>query len=98
MTIKVVIMKLASVKEFRDRATTLLHSSEPVLITRRGKAAGLYVPLDEIDSLPLELRKELQMANAESVRHSLKQRGYSEEDILEDFENFRQRRKTSRRR
>jgi len=98
MVMKVVTMRLTSVKEFRDRATALLKSKEPLLITRRGKAAGLYLPLQQVDSLPLELRREFQLAIAESIRRSLKKRGVSEEEILEDFERFRRRRRAGRRR
>lgn len=98
MVMKVVTMKLTSVKEFRDRATILLRSQEPLLITRRGKVAGLYLPLTDANSLPLELRRELQLAIAEAVRRSLQERGFTEEEILEDFERFRERRKTGRRR
>lgn len=82
-------MRLATVKEFRDKATAMLHSTDPILITRHGKAAGLYIPLEDVDSLPLELRKELQTAIAESVRRSLEAKGITEEEILEDFERFR---------
>jgi PHD/YefM family antitoxin component YafN of YafNO toxin-antitoxin module len=98
MTIWVTTMRLVSVKEFRDRATVLLRSADPVLITRRGKAAGLYLPLDEVASLPLELRRELHLAIAESIRRSLQKAGVTEEEILEDFKRFQRRRKAGRRR
>lgn len=91
-------MRLTSIREFRDRATVLLRSAEPLLITRRGKAAGLYLPLTDADSLPLELRRELQLAIAEAVRNSLKERGFTEEEIVEDFERFRKERRKARRR
>lgn len=62
MAIKVTTMKIATVKEFRNRATKLLRSVEPLLITRHGKAAGLYIPLSDAEALPFELRKELQQS------------------------------------
>ncbi len=82
-------MKTASVKEFRDRATKFLRGSEPLLITRRGKAAGLYLPLSATDDLPFELRKELQLTLARAVRQALEEKGIAEEEILEDFERSR---------
>jgi PHD/YefM family antitoxin component YafN of YafNO toxin-antitoxin module len=80
---------MTTVKEFRDQATKLLRGSEPLLITRRGKAAGLYLPLDETQDLPLELRKELQVSLARSVRQALEEKGITEEEILEGFERSR---------
>jgi len=82
-------MRTTTVKEFRDQATKLLRGSEPLLITRRGKAAGLYLPLGETQDLPLELRKELQVSLARSVRQALEEKGITEEEILEGFERSR---------
>jgi len=79
-------MRTTTVKEFRDQATKLLRGSELLLITRRGKAAGLYLPLEETQDLPLELRKELQVSLASSVRQALEEKGITEEEILEGFE------------
>jgi len=81
-------MKITTVKEFRDKATFMFKSLEPVLITRRGKAAGLYFPLQG-DSIPFDLRMDLQATIANLVKESLEKKGISEEDILEDFEAFR---------
>lgn len=86
-------MKIATVREFRDLATTFLRSKEPVLVTRRGKAAGVFLPLTNPGDLPLELRKEIQTALAESVREALEEKGIAEEEVLADFEGFRKRRK-----
>lgn len=88
MVTGVVMMKIATVKEFRDKATVMLRSTEPVLIMRRGRVAGFFLPA-EGESLPLELRRDLQMAIAEVVRKNLQARGFSEESILRDFEKFR---------
>ena len=82
-------MRTTTVKEFRDQATKLLRGSELLLITRRGKAAGLYLPLGETQDLPLELRKELQVSLARSVRQALEEKGITEEEILEGFERSR---------
>lgn len=63
-------MKIVGVKEFRDNATMLLRGKEPVLITRHGRPAGIYAPLDG-GELPLELREELFRLVTERVRQSL---------------------------
>jgi PHD/YefM family antitoxin component YafN of YafNO toxin-antitoxin module len=82
-------MRTTTVKEFRDQATKLLRGSEPLLITRRGKAAGLYLPLEQTQDLPFELRKELQVSLARSVRQAMEEKGITEEEILEGFERSR---------
>jgi len=82
-------MRMTTVKEFRDQATKLLRGSEPLLITRRGKAAGLYIPLEETQDLPFELRKELQLSLARSVRQAMEEKGLTEEEVLEGFERSR---------
>lgn len=88
-------MKVTTVKEFRDKASSMFKSHEPLLITRHGKVAGLYLPLDEVDQFPFELRKELQRVLACSVRQGLEERSLSQEEILEDFARFRKQTKHS---
>ena len=51
-------MKITTVREFRDKATGLLKSTEPVLITRRGRMAGIFFPSLE-GAFPLDLKREL---------------------------------------
>jgi hypothetical protein len=88
MAIEVVMMRIATVKDFRDNTTKMFRSTEPVLITRKGKVAGFFIPF-EGEMLPLELKKELQLAIAEMIKKNLQAEGLSEEDILEDFEKTR---------
>ena len=49
-------MRISSVREFRDRATSLLRSDDPILITRRGRVAGIFLPWREA-SLPVDLKR-----------------------------------------
>jgi len=88
MTIGVTTMRIVGIKEFRDSATKLLKESAPVLIVRRSKVAGVYVPLDDGD-LNLELRRDMQLALAQKIQASLKAKGLTEQDILGDFEATR---------
>ena len=87
-------MKITTVKEFRDHATKLLRGPDLLLITRRGRAAGLYLPLSHTEELSFELRKELQQTLARSVRQALEEKELTEEEILADFEHFRSARRS----
>lgn len=89
MTTWVITMQLATVKEFRDRATQFLRSRDPVLITRRGKPAGVFISLESGEAFPLDLRKEILAAITARVRESLAERGLTEGAVLDDFEAFR---------
>lgn len=78
-----------SVKEFRDHATQVLRSPGPVMVTRHGKPAGLYIPL-ESESLTPELRDVVIEMIGQYAQARLKASGVTEEEILEDFESTRQ--------
>jgi len=81
-------MRVVGVREFRDDVTKLLKERVPVLIMRRSKVAGVYVPLDDGD-LSLELRRDMQLTLAQKIQASLKAKGLTEQDILDDFEATR---------
>jgi hypothetical protein len=85
------------VREFRDNATGLLRSRTPILVTRRGRLAGIFFPRPEI-TLPIELKRELYEMLSRDVASQLKKRKTSEGDILEDFEASRKKRRAARRR
>jgi hypothetical protein len=93
----VTTMKISSVREFRDRATGLLRSKDPVLVTRRGRLAGIFFPCPG-DSLPLELKRELFGMLSHAVAVQIKRRGLKEEELLADFERWRKARRAARRR
>ncbi len=91
-------MKISTVREFRDHATGLLRSKDPILVTRRGRLAGVFFPCPEA-SLPIELKRELFSVLSSEVRRQIKKRGLSEEEVVADFESWRKsRRETGRRR
>ena len=90
-------MRISTVREFRDNATGLLRSKDPILVTRRGRLAGVFFPRPEA-TLPIELKHELfAMLCAEVARH-LKKRGLAAEEILADFGSWRKSRRETRRR
>ncbi len=91
-------MKISTVREFRDNATGLLRSKDPILVTRRGRLAGVFFPRPEA-TLPIELKRELFSVLASEVRRQIKKRGLREEEVVADFESWRKsRRETGRRR
>lgn len=91
-------MRISTVREFRDHATGFLRSRDPILVTRRGRLAGVFFPWPEA-SLPMELKRELFSVLAAEVRRQIKKRGLTEEEVVADFESWRKgRRETGRRR
>ena len=85
-------MKIATVREFRDKATQMFRSEEPILVLRRGEIAGLYFPYPH-KTLPVELKRQLFEEITRSVAERLAKVGLKEEEILEDFEAFQARRR-----
>ena len=90
-------MRISTVREFRDNATGLLRSKAPILITRRGRLAGIFFPRPEV-TLPLEFKRELYSILSADVARQLKKRGLTEGAILDDFARWRKRRRAARRR
>ena len=91
-------MKISTVRQFRDNATGYLRSKDPILVTRRGRLAGVFFPHPEA-SLPIELKRELFAVLSSEVARQIKKRGVKEEEIVADFQSWRKRkRETGRRR
>lgn len=91
-------MKVANVKDFKDGATRLLRGKVPILVTRRGRLAGVFFPTPG-DSLPIELKREIFPLLVSQISRDLKRRGGRESDVLADFAAWRtHRRETGRRR
>lgn len=76
-------MIVAGVREFREKATKLLRSEEPILIVRRGKVAGLYFPYPS-GTLPVEFKRELFFTLTDDIRRRLQRAGIKEENLLEN--------------
>jgi len=90
-------MRISSVREFRDKATGLLRSKTPILVTRHGRLAGIFFPRPEL-TLPIELKRELYAMLSSDVARQLKQRRISEDAVLRDFEASRRKSRAARRR
>jgi hypothetical protein len=89
-------MRISTVREFRDKATRLLRSKDPILVTRRGRLAGVFFPQLE-GSLPIELKRELFFVLTTQVACELKERNLSEKEVLRDFKSWRKNRREARR-
>lgn len=48
-------MKIANIREFRDKAISFLKDDETVLITKHGKVTGLLYPIKDSDKIPEKL-------------------------------------------
>jgi hypothetical protein len=90
-------MRISTVREFRDRATTLLRSNDPILVTRRGRVAGVFLPWREA-TLPIDLKRELFSMLTASIAAQLKKKRVTEKDVLQDFARWRKGRREARRR
>lgn len=86
-------MKIATVREFRDKATAYFKEEEPILVTRHGKVTGLYLPIEHPESFPIELRKELLIRFGESISRSLERKGITEGKLLAEFRAFKKARR-----
>ena len=88
-------MKISTVREFRDNATGMLRSKDPILVTRRGRLAGIFFPWPEA-TLPLELKREMFGVLSEEIARQIRKRSLSEEETLTDFELWRKKRREGR--
>jgi hypothetical protein len=90
-------MKISTVREFRDNAPGLLRSKDPILVTRRGRLAGIFFPWPE-GTMPLELKREMFSVLSEQVRRQIADAGLSEDEVLDDFDSWRKSKRATRRR
>jgi len=90
-------MRITSVREFRDRATELLRSPDPLIVTRRGRVAGIFFPWREA-TLPVDLRRELFAALTADISRQMKKKGADQQEALDDFAQWRKQRRADRRR
>jgi hypothetical protein len=88
-------MRISSVREFRDRATTLFRSTDPILVTRRGKLAGVFLPWTEA-TLPVDFRRELFSMLTTEIARQLKKKRVTEKAVLKDFQRWRKDRDEAR--
>ena len=90
-------MKITTIRDLRDHATTLLRSPDPILITRRGRVAGVFLPWGE-STLPIDLKRELFSMLTAAVSAQLKKKRVTEKQVLDEFSRWRKERSANRRR
>jgi antitoxin (DNA-binding transcriptional repressor) of toxin-antitoxin stability system len=86
-------MRIAGIRELRARSADLLGGDEPVLVTKHGRVSGVYLPLDEPDRLPTDLRRELATVLGRHLSRLLAAQGVTEEEVAKDFRAHRKRRR-----
>ena len=82
-----------SLRQIEADALPCLKGDDLVLITQRGKASGIFVPLEAPDRLPDDLRRSLMSVVGRYLAASLEATGVSEANLLEDFADFRRSRR-----
>ncbi len=90
-------MRIATVREFRDKANLLLRGKAPILVTSRGKLTGIFFPSPE-ETLPIEFKRELFSLLSGQIARELRKRQVPEDEVLADFEVWRRKRREARRR
>jgi hypothetical protein len=86
-------MKVAAMQKSAAGTPNLFESGEPILVTWQGRISGLYVPLEDPDQVPADLRRDLLTAVGKYVAEAQEDKGVAGEEILEDFRVFRRRRR-----
>jgi hypothetical protein len=87
------VMRVAGIREIRAKTAELLSGDEPVLVTRHGKISGLYLPLEDANRLPQDLKRELGHVLSRHLARQLAAAGTTEKEIHEDFDAFRRSRR-----
>jgi hypothetical protein len=86
-------MRVAGVRDIRGNLAAFFGGHEPVLVTKHGKLSGLYLPLDDPDRLPADLRQEMAAVLGRHLDALLKAGKVTEKALLEDFDAHRRRRR-----
>jgi hypothetical protein len=86
-------MKIAGIRELRAQSAALLGGDEPLLVTKHGKISGVYLPLEEPDNIPDDLRRELASVLGRHLSKLLARQGITERQIEKDFDAHRRRRR-----
>lgn len=90
-------MKVTGVRDFRNKAPELLKGGDLVFVTRHGKLTSIVVPVENPQTLPVDLRRELLERIGEAVSSHLKKTGVSEKQVLRGFNAWQKKRRANRR-
>jgi hypothetical protein len=78
-------MRTSTLREFRDHGARLIRDAQPLLVTRRGRLAGVFLPWTS-QTLPPDLKRELFLALSADIGRQLKKAKISEATMLPDFD------------
>jgi len=82
-------MKVSGIRKLRSSMASMLSGGEPVLVTRHGKVSGVFLPLEDPNRLPDDLRGELAAVLGRHLAKLLELAGVGPQDIAEDFDAYR---------
>ena len=88
-TAEVITLKMAGIREIREKSAAYLSGSEPFFVTQHGKISGVYIPLESPNQLPDDWRREIGKLLSLHFAKLLEAKGISERDIWEDFRAYR---------
>ncbi len=72
-----------------------MQESDPLLITQRGRLAGVFIPWTTT-TLPVEWKRELFLALSADIGHQLKKARVAEDSVLKDFDDWKKKRRATR--
>jgi len=86
-------MRRVGIRDLKNRTTQLLHEEKVLLIQRHGRDVGVYVPLGEIENIPLEVRLKLFQQVTDEIARQGRRRGISEQALVRKFEALKVRKR-----
>lgn len=87
------VVKMTALHDFQARPALVFDSADPVLVTKRGKVSGVYVPLDKLHRLPGDIKRNLARVVGKHIAKSLRRKGVTSQQVAEDFRAYRKRRR-----
>ncbi|MEW6755720.1 MAG: hypothetical protein AB1505_32790 [Candidatus Latescibacterota bacterium] len=82
-------MKSVGVRQFRDRATSMMSSGETLVIERHGEPIGFFVPIAAKDR---RAGRQALGRLGEFVQHLLQRTGIAEDELVLEVSGSRRRR------
>jgi hypothetical protein len=82
-------MKMAGIREIREKTADYLGGKEPFFVLKHGKVAGVYVPLAAPESLPDDWRREIAGVLGPTIARLLDAAHISEKQVQAEFHDFR---------
>ena len=88
-------MEFHTVHEFRNKVSDMLRAKGPVVITRRGKVAGVFVPSPD-GRLPADFQREVFTVVTGQLSRQRELLGIGEEQLGADIDELHRKRRAAR--